>query len=762
MPGVWLRLNLLSPPGRVNHVPDRVASRWRVCRTSSETKLVHAVSRRTRACNVVALCSALVLATIALLVEAAQSTSAYQGSGLIGPLYALDAAVQDVALRAREPAAYVQQPGQDQRRVDADPRTIISIVAIDDATIAQLGAYNGGYSRRLHAALIEQLLQAPPRVLAFDIGFFEPTSDDDVLAAALDHARAIGTRVVLADVGLLSGSSITRTGEGELEFDSRLEPLPALAHRGEVGLANVLPDTRGTIRSMPLVARVGGEERPTLGLAALAAFLRRPTPIDGRPRPGTLVVAGRDVPVDGTDSLLINYFGPPAQTFPVISFAEVLNGRADSRVWRDGIVFVGALGATGLAEDYWTPVSDEGRKMAGVEIHANVLATLFSTQFLRAAPLQLQVVLTIALAIAAALVAANLPVLGASVAGVMVLLAYGTGAIASLYGFGVVLPMAEPLLAAAGAFVVTIAYRVVAEQRQSRALQVALAAVVPPEVATQIARQPERIPLESQRRVLSVLFADLADFTPFSERSDPELVSRVIGDFLQAMTSTVFAHGGTVDKFIGDAVMAFWNAPLDDPAHARNACAAALAMQDALQSLCTRWSAGGLPEQRMRIGIHTGPASVGNMGTRERFAYTAIGDTINLAARLEPLNNVYGSRISISENTLDAAGGKEHWLVRFLDRVAVKGRASPVTVFELLGSMDDATRVARYSALLDCYDRAMRLYEARDFAAAQELFGAAGIQYDDVPSRIYADRCAAFMVAPPPVDWDGVFVMQRK
>jgi adenylate cyclase len=240
------------------------------------------------------------------------------------------------------------------------------------------------------------------------------------------------------------------------------------------------------------------------------------------------------------------------------------------------------------------------------------------------------------------------------------------------------MPLIMPLLAAAVPFVVVLAYRVGTEQQQTRALQAALASVIPPSVAREIARDPDRVRMGGERRVVSVLFTDLQGFTAFAESSPPEVLGRVITEYLDAMTAVVFRYGGTVDKFIGDAVMALWNAPLDDLEHARHACEAALDMQRDLAALNDRWQAEGLPPQRMRIGIHTGPASVGNMGTSRRFAYTALGDTINLGARLEPLNKEYGTAICISSTTLEAAGGTRMFAARFLDVVEVRGKREPV------------------------------------------------------------------------------------
>ena len=263
---------------------------------------------------------------------------------------------------------------------------------------------------------------------------------------------------------------------------------------------------------------------------------------------------------------------------------------------------------------------------------------------------------------------------------------------------------------------------------------------------------------------MTVLFTDLKGFTSFSEGVDPEILGHVIGQYLDAMTSVVFQHGGTLDKFIGDAVMAFWNAPLDEPEHARKACQAAIDMQAALERLSDEWQAQGLPRQYMRVGINTGPASVGNMGSSRRFAYTALGDAVNLAARLEPLNNEYGTRICISQATLDAAGGRHNFVVRYLDLVAVKGKREAVPVYELVGRIGDAAITARYAPVFEHYNRAVVLYQQRQFTEAAELFNRALAitNGDDGPSAVYVQRCIELAVEPPDPDWDLVYVMKHK
>jgi adenylate cyclase len=680
-----------------------------------------------------------------------------------GPLHALESSAQDAALRTRD-------PGRNGSSVGRDPRQLITLVAIDEKSLSELGLFRS-WPRSYYAQVIDQLLAAPPRVITMDVGFFEPGPDDAELAAAIARARGLRppTAVGLAAAG---EGDATRSTDNAVAFASALEPVVTLLNAGpDVGMTNVLPDDRGVVRSMPLLADVGGVQHPTLGLLAAARYLRRPGFVDGRPDPATVLLAGRQIPVDPASALSIDYFGPPSDpaapssTFRTVSFVDVLRGRADPSTWRDGIAFIGLLGATGFADDYWTPVSDQGRKMSGVEIHANVAATLLSTQFLHEAPYAAQLALIAALALVLGLVAANLDVFSACAVGLAVLVAYLLANLVILDQAGLQLALATPALSGVLAFFGVITYRVVIEQRQARALQTALASVIPPRVAQEIGRNPQRVRLGGERRVITVLFTDLIGFTSFSETIEPELLSRVITDYLDAMSNVVFELGGTLDKFVGDAVMAFWNAPLDDPLHAWHACEAALRMRSALSTLSDRWQAEGLPRQRMRIGINTGPASVGNMGSTRRFAYTALGDAVNLAARLEPLNDEYGTTICMSQNTLDSANASHGLLVRFLDLVQVKGKRLAVPVFELIGRADDPLLAAQQGPMLDLFARAMVLYQAQQFSAAEELFleasTAAGDGVDE-PSAVYVDRCRELALEPPGAGWDRVYVMKHK
>jgi CHASE2 domain-containing sensor protein len=399
------------------------------------------------------------------------------GAAAASPLGALDASVQDLLLRARSPDWY---PGAaaplDPART---PRGFITIVAIDERTINELGAYNGGYPRGYYARVVENLLAAPPRVIAFDLGFFEPTTDDAILAAAFDHARSLPlpTSIILGTVGLVQpGHTAEHSPDGELVYSSGLHPVPALAAHADLALANIVPDERGTIRSMPLLAYVEGVERPTLGLAAAARYLRRPTFVDAHDR-ATLEFAGRSIPIETDSALRIGYSGPPSEsyrpdsTFRVVSLVDVLRGRLDPAIWRGGLVIIGAHGATGLADDYWTPASDHGRKMAGSEIHANVAASLFSSQVLREAPSPVVVLIELAIAVLVALLSARASALAACAGTVSVLAVYAAANVVALYAAGLLLPFSTPLLAGLVAFSGAAAHGRAVEQRGARRLR---------------------------------------------------------------------------------------------------------------------------------------------------------------------------------------------------------------------------------------------------------------------------------------------------
>lgn len=279
-----------------------------------------------------------------------------------------------------------------------------------------------------------------------------------------------------------------------------------------------------------------------------------------------------------------------------------------------------------------------------------------------------------------------------------------------------------------------------------------------PTVVEQLLRDPDRQRLGGERRELTVFFSDLSGFTSVSEQMGPERLVELINEYLSVMTDAAFAHEGTVDKYEGDAVVAFWGAPIAQPDHALRACRAALASLAAFQALERRWRASGLPAFGLRIGLNTGPMVVGNIGSAARLEYTVMGDEVNLGARLEGANKVYGTSILISEATRNSAGDAVE--TRELDWLAVKGKRRATRVYELLGAAGSLTEARRRGR--DAFERGLSLYRHRAWDDAEAAFREALEALGDEASKVFLARVAAFRLKPPPADWDGIFVLADK
>jgi adenylate cyclase len=341
---------------------------------------------------------------------------------------------------------------------------------------------------------------------------------------------------------------------------------------------------------------------------------------------------------------------------------------------------------------------------------------------------------------------------------VLGLLALYVGAALWLFAArGVWIELVPAGLAIALAHVGVTGYGYLTEGRERRFLRSAFARYVSPEVVEQLVRHPGQLALGGETRELTVMFADVAGFTSLSEGRAPREIVELMNECFTALTEVIQGHGGTVDKFIGDAVMAFWNAPVEQLDHAARACRATVDLLAALDRLNVGWAARGLPAISMRVGLATGPALVGNVGSTTKFNYTVMGDTVNLASRLEGAAKVYGTLSLLADSTVAAAAGAV--ALRELDRLTVKGRSEPVGVYEVVAGAATPARAEarrRYAVGLGAY-RARRFDEAREhFAAALKA------DPDDGPSREMSPRCDEYIVTPPPADWRGEHVLHSK
>jgi adenylate cyclase len=526
------------------------------------------------------------------------------------------------------------------------------------------------------------------------------------------------------------------------------------------GLANVTTSRDSVVRSLPLLLRARGEELPSLALTVVARFARRPVVLDARAEPGLVHAAGRSIPVAEHDTMPIDFLGPPSEPggggpFRIISFVDVLEGRFDPALVRDRIVLLGPT-IRGV-DEHATPTTADTR-MWGVEILGNAVETVLHQRFLRPVPPPVTVLLIALMALLAALVVASWRPLPAGLTVAAGLGLYVTAA-ALLFERGTILDLLFPPAALLLSFAGALAARLVVEQAEQRTIREALGRYLSPVVSQWVLADPERLRLGGETREMTVLFSDLRQFTTLAHALPPSALVSLLNTYRAAMADVVFRHDGVLAQYAGDAIEAFWNAPMDQADHARRACLTALDMVAALDTLRPVFAARGWAHLDLGVGINTGEMVVGNMGSKDRLIYTAVGDPVNVAARLEELSKEYGVHIVVGEATL--AAEPSAFTYRFLDRVAVRGRGEPLRCYEVLGragALDSSAerRLVRYH-------EAIELYRARRWEEALRLLDELGLERPgDGPVELYRRRARALLAAPPPEDWDGVFVPAPK
>lgn len=473
--------------------------------------------------------------------------------------------------------------------------------------------------------------------------------------------------------------------------------------------------------------------------------------------------------------MVINYAAPtgiglfPGYAYP---YAQILDSESDwgikplieSGFLRDKIVLVGAT-YEGAHDTYLTPfflgtkllTSKRKRLMPGVEVHANIIRTILGRAFITRLRFSQRVGLILALSLLVGLVMIRFrPIIGILlVAGVLALYV-----IAAVYLFvhqrcwiDIAAPSGSILLTYVGA----VMYRFFAERRQKERIRGAFAHYVPRSVVNELIRHPEMLQLGGEERELSVLFSDVEGFTTIAEELTPMELRALLDEYLTPMTDIILNYKGIIDKYEGDAIMAEFGAPLPFPDHARRACFAAIEMQQALAELRKKWIQEGKPPLRCRIGINSGLMVIGNMGSQDIFDYTVIGDSVNIASRLEKANKRYGTYLMISEHTYEQV--KQEVIVRELDIIRIKGKKEPVLGYELLAKASDGLPKHQMH-MIKRFLRGLEAYKARNWDEAIACFQAAlELVPEDGPSRTYLKRCQVFKKIPPSPDWDGVHIL---
>ena len=685
-----------------------------------------------------------------------------------------------------------------------DPQVVI--IDIDERSMAELGQFP--WSRDRLATLVDRAFDDyGVAVLGFDIAFVEPDgtsgrrifeqlADDPAwqgdatqLAARFDHDRRFaeairGRAVVLGtyfsptraergtdNVGQLCAPVLSREAARLYALDyPRAEAysanLPALqAAAASCGFFdNPTLDDDGVYRRVPLLQGYEGDVYASLGLAVVQLALGGAA-VDFRFDPPQMrdslhleavVVGDRVVPVDERVAALVPYRGAQG-SFPYVSAADLIAGRADPAVLRGRIALVGTS-APGLRDLRVTPV---GKAFTGVEVHANLVAGMLDGRIYQQAPyyrgIEVVQLALIALAVAWAFVRLS-PLAGAAV-GVALIAIVAALAWSVWLGARFVLPMGVPVTFVLFLYLVQLLYGYFIESRGKREIARLFGQYVPPELVEELAEHPEALSMEGESRDMTVLFSDVRGFTTVSEQLDARELSELMNQLLTCQTAVIQKHRGTIDKYMGDAVMAFWGAPLQDPAHALHALEAAREMLTAVRELDAAFAARGWPRLDIGVGLSTGRMNVGNMGSSFRMAYTVMGDAVNLGARLESLTKAYGVSILVAEGTRNAAPAD--WAFREIDRVRVKGKSQPVAIYEPMGPKEALAPTLRTE--LARHRGALQLYRAGDWARADAEFAALAEQSPDCAVYgVFRARIAQLRAAPPGRDWDGVYAFQTK
>jgi len=610
------------------------------------------------------------------------------------------------------------------------PLDAIVIVAIDDKSLQEIGRWP--WDRSVMADVLPKL--SGSKVIGIDIAFFE---DQDA-----ETDLELGTAIYTAgNVVLPAEYTEFEIIDGKVVGTELLETIPVIASEAVgIGYINVINDYDGKTRAInPAV--VGDYE--SFAYEVYKNYW--------------------SVPIEDEledHRLLINFVGPRG-TFTQYSFVDVLNGDVDSSAFENKLVLIGVT-SPDLHDEAVVPNS--AKPMPGVEIHANTIQTMITQDFLHKEAKWLVILMIFLLAIGTAMLFYYAPVwLSPIVLFALIILQMFFAIFMFNYNWIInILYVPSTLIMT---YMVVTLYYYISEKNDRKKVLGAFEKYVSKDVISHIMENPDKLKLGGEKRELTVFFSDIRGFTTISEALGPERLVALLNEYLTEMTNIILQTDGVVDKYMGDAIMAFWGAPLEQPKHAERACNASLMMEKRLKELQVKWTKEGVPPLEVGIGLNTGDAVVGNMGAEDRFDYTAMGDTINLGARLESINKQYGTRILVSAATRKKVKGKG-FVFRKIDMVTVKGKTEPVTIYELAGSESDCEKWC--VELMDEFEKGLNLYFKQKWSEAILSFKKClkirkkGDGKKDGPATTFIERCEYFKKNSPGAKWNGVCVMKTK
>jgi adenylate cyclase len=675
---------------------------------------------------------------------------------------------------------------------DPDSSKIV-IVAISQESFRSL-PHAWPWPKEYYTRLVKNLRRAGARAIGIDIIFSSSDPDQAAAEKELRDVLAVSPEVVLA------GKLEPEAGRYRiLRADENYGNIFTGA-AGHLGLVNVVTDEDGVLRRyMPFAYDSAQSKRlPTFSMAMLNVFLGMKPGYTAETDGDHFTYADRAIPRYDSSSFLINWSGHSG-LFRRLNIADVLDDSTfstteelanpgvsintfddpDNGYLYDG-TFTGKIVLIGSVmpedKDLFTVPVGEGRiegdnQMYGVEIHANVIQSILDSDQITRQPRWQVSMIVIGLCLFSFSLTAGIKAIRTKYGLLLELLgaAVLVGQLMIIYWLGlklfnernVLMDMTAPFLAVIVSYVGSSIYNYVSERRQRLMIKNMFIQYVNPSVVDELLEDPDKLRLGGERKELTVFFSDIEQFTAISEKMKPEDLVSVLNEYLNVMTSLIFANDGTLDKYEGDAIMAFWGAPLAQPDHAFLACRTAVRMQESIDGLSALWTAEGKPVLRTRIGINTAEVIVGNLGGVNRFDYTVIGDGVNMGSRLENANKEYHTRVIIGENTHAKVAGRV--ISRELDLLVAAGKSEPVRIYELMGIAGETKEPPELAEFLALYNEGLRLYRNREWDSAIGKFGEAlRVRPDDHPAAMYASRSRVFLENPPPAGWRGEFVMLKK
>ena len=702
----------------------------------------------------------------------------------IDPLKQLELKLIDKRFSARGP-------------MDLGDSSDVIIVEITQSSYDQIPQpYNKWpWPRFIFAHLIKNLTEAGVKAIGIDINMSGPDQfsplNDSLMRAAIKKSG----KVVVAGIDVERENLIA---QGKSFISGLKENYKNIFYDvdSSMGIVQPPPDYDGVFRRyLPFVeSGVSHKLIPSFGFALLNKYYGlKNTQV--ALRQGNYFKLGKKlIPQYDRNSVLINFYGPSG-TFPHVPLIDVLDDKdfqtidekrgVELNTWDDpdyGLLYTGKfknkvviIGSTMPEDRDLIPISfakgkQEGDNLIyGAEFHANLIQNVIRDNFLyrqtRWSELFVIVLLTgYAFYFSSLLRKVKLRI------GLLIELINFLFIAISVYAFyelsvylfiksNLVIAIVSPTLALVLGYFSSTAFHFLQERQKNVLIKGMFSQYVSKNVVNELLADPDKLRLGGEKKELTILFSDIAGFTSFSEKKQPEELVSIINEFLNEMSEIIINNEGTVDKYLGDAIMAFWGAPVEVKNHAVKACLTALQMQAKLTSLRDSWTSSGEMPIFIRIGIHTGNVIVGNIGGVKRFDYTVIGDAVNLASRLEGANKEYSTSIMISDSTYELV--KEHFYARELDVIRVKGKTKTTKVYELVCPSADVNSKKMIEEFGD-YSSALALYRSKNFEPAFDYFKRSYEKLGDYPSKVYMDRCEFYLINPPGQSWDGVFEFETK